>query len=286
MEATEKFLSKLKNDNVYTKTSMVAMEELTGHPTRKGLSHAILSEGKIVNVVSNSYGHLPNQQFFGEVERSLISSDIQYATRSINRDNGSFVVDYILTDPNYVVKIKNGMDKILPMTRFTNSYDGSCKTSGHLGFFRQVCSNGLHVAQSNIAFSVKHRGSIVELVMPKIEEVMRKFMDNEYYSLSKKFEVLAERTISANDLQGFVKLTADKLNIFKFESSEKNPAPSLNARTILETISRESTQMGEQPNAWLVYNAFNELLHDKMKKTFEQQKNLDGKLFEIVSAMV
>ena len=70
--------------------------------------------------------------------------------RSINRDNRSFAVDYILSDENWIVKVKNVNDKLRPMLRFTNSYDGSCRTSGHFGFFREVCSNGLHIAQSEI----------------------------------------------------------------------------------------------------------------------------------------
>jgi hypothetical protein len=42
------------------------------------------------------------------------------------------------------------------MLRFKNSYDGSEKTSGHFGFYREVFTNGLHVVQAEIAFSIKH----------------------------------------------------------------------------------------------------------------------------------
>ena len=31
---------------------------------------------------------------------------------------------------------------------------------------------------------------------------------------------------------------------------------------------------------WLLYNGFNEVLHGKMKKTFEAQKQIDTKLFD------
>ena len=88
------------------------------------------------------------------------------------------------------------------------------------------------------------------------------------------------------DLKGFVKLTAEKTNLFKFEASEKNPEPSLNARIIMEGIEREADILGVKPNLWLGYNAFNELLHDKLKKTFEQQKNIDSKIFDTVLEMV
>lgn len=281
MKSQSIYLKKeLQNDNVYVKSELVSLSKVTGLKTRKGLEQALISESEIVNIVSNQYGHLPNEKFFADVEVKLIDAGLNYKTRSINRDNRSFAVDYILDDENFVVKVKNDKDNIVPMLRFTNSYDGSCKTSGHFGFFREVCSNGLHVAESFVGFSVKHKGNIAEVVLPEIGLLVEKFMSNEYYDLSRKFEVLAERPIK--DLEGFVKLTADKLKLFTYESSEKNPLPSLNARTVLDTIRREANLLDEKPNLWLGYNAFNELLHGKLKKTFENQKQLDNKIFNSI----
>jgi hypothetical protein len=272
------FKSKLQQDNVFPQSSKILLSEKMGMPTRKGLECGIVSGGQLVNVVSNSYGHLPNEQFFKEVENKLIQAGVKYDTRSINRENRSFAVDYILNDDSYIIKVKNGDDLIRPMLRFVNSYDGSCKTSGHFGFFRQICTNGLHVAESKIGFSVKHRGQIAEIVLPEIRTIVAQFMDNEFYTLSKKFEVLAERPIS--DLRGFVKFVADKTGLFKFEKSDENPEPSLNAQTVIDTVRRESAILGDRPNMWLGYNAFNELLHGKLKKSFEAQKNVDRAVFD------
>ena len=72
-------------------------------------------------------------------------------------------------------------DIIKPMLRFVNSYDGSCKTSGNFGYFRQVCTNGLHVAETKMSFSVKHKGSICEFVLPEIQSLVNEFMKNEKY---------------------------------------------------------------------------------------------------------
>ena len=278
------FKSALQQDNVYVKSELVSLSNLTGKTVRKGLEQALVSEGQIVNVVSNGYGHLPNEKFFYNVESKLIDAGIQYDVRSINRENRSFAVDYILSDESLHINIKNGMDKIRPMLRFVNSYDGSCKTSGHFGFYREVCANGLHVATSNVGFSVKHKGSICEIVMPEISLIVQKFMDNEFYSLHKKFEVLAERPI--RDLKGFVKYTLEKVNLFQYQASEKNPEPSLNARMIIDIVNRESKLLNTAPNMWLGYNAFNEVLHGKLKKTFEAQKQLDSKLFEVLVGAV
>lgn len=272
----------LQNDNVFIDNEVVSLAALTKTSVRKGLEKAIISGGSIVNVVSDKYGHLPNESFFLKVEEKLIDADVHYVTRSINRDNRSFAVDYILSDESYHINVKTGKadDIIKPMLRFVNSYDGSNKTSGHFGFFRHVCSNGLHVAQQKIGFSVKHRGNIAEAVIPEIKSLIGVFMDNEFYSLHKKFEVLAERPLT--DLHDFVKFTADSLGLFKYESSDKNPEPSLNARMVLDIISNEAQMLGTTPNLWLGYNAFNEVLHGKLKKTFEQQKTLDAKIFDAV----
>lgn len=271
------FKQRLSDDDVYVSNKLVSLSTLTGLPVRKGLEKAIVSNGQVVNVVSKSYGHLPNERFFHEVEVKLVEAGLGYITRSINRDDRSFAVDYILDDDNWVVKVKNGKDKLRPMLRFTNSYDGSVKTSGHFGFFREVCANGLHVAHSKIGFSVKHKGNIVQVVLPEIRMMVDAFLDNEFYSLHRKFEVLAERPIK--NLQDFVKVTAETFKLFKYESSDKNPAPSRNARIVMDTIIRDMQMSGHQPNLWTGYNAFNALLHKKLKRSFQVQKSIDEKIF-------
>lgn len=272
----------LQNDNVFVKSKIVSLSSLTQMPSRKGLENAVISEGQVVNVVSKSYGHLPNENFFAEVEVKLTEGEIGYKTRSINRENRSFAVDYIMSDDNLVVKVKNGLDKLRPMLRFTNSYDGSCKTAGHFGFFREVCQNGLHVAQAKIGFRVKHRGNMIQVVIPEIKALMKKFMDNEFYSIHRKFEVLAEKPIP--NLDDFVRVTAEQFGLFQFECSEKNPSPSLNARLILDIIRHESELLKTTPNMWHGYNAFNNVLHSKLKKPFGAQQNIDEKMFEYLMA--
>jgi hypothetical protein len=278
----DSILANSRQDNVFVDSSIVPLQSLTGIASRRGLENAIVCENQIVNVVSNSYGHLPNEKFFLGVEEKLIDADIYYQQRSINRDNRSFVVDYVLADDRYKVAVKGEQDVLRPMLRFVNSYDGSCKTSGSFGFWRKVCDNGLHVAQTHIGFSVKHSGAIADIVMPKLDEIVGKFMDNEFYSLKRKFEVLAERPVY--NLEDYVKFTAKTSGLFKYESSDKNPEPSANARFVFDVVERETKLLNTRPNQWIVYNAFNELLHGKLKKTFDQQRTLDERLFETIYA--
>lgn len=269
-----------QTDNVFVNVEVKDLQELTGLPTISSKTKAVVSEGRIVNVVSNSYAHLSNEAFFLKVEEKLIEADIHYKTRSINIDNRQFAVDYILEDSNYHIDIKGKNDNIKPMIRFTNSYDSSCKTTGSFGFYREVCSNGLHIAETEVGFSLKHKGQMAELVLPKIDELIAQFMSNEYYEIKRKFEVLAESPIY--DLEDFVRITAEELDLFSFETSEKNPEPSKKARAIIETIEREANLLGEKPNMWLGYNAFNEYVHGQNLRNFEVKKKLDTKIFDFL----
>jgi hypothetical protein len=281
-KSVDDLLAKSSQDNVFVTNEIVQMQELVGMPTRKGLEQGIISNGKLVNVVSKSYGHLPNEVFFLEAERKLIDADIYYKSRSINRDDRSFAVDYVLADDRYKIEVKGDKDILFPMLRFTNSYDGSNKTSGSFGMYRKVCDNGLCIAQTQIGFSVKHTGSIAEIVLPKLDELVANFMDNEFFSLKKKFDLLAEARVL--NVEKYVQDINKKLSLIKYEASDKNPAPSLNARFILDVVNRETKQLNTKPNKWIVYNAFNELLHNKLQKTFDQQKTIDERLFDLILA--
>ncbi len=268
----------LRNDNIFLSNEVKSIKDITGIKSRKGLDKVIISDGEIVNVVSKSYSHLPNETFFGQVENMLLEADIQTVTRSINRENRSFAVDHILNDESLKVTVKNGMDELYPMLRFTNSYDGSTRTSGNFGFYRKVCDNGLNISHSSIGFNIKHKGDITEVIMPNIKQLIKKFMNNEFYSLHRKFEVLAEKRV--DNIEDYVKLTCQELKLFTFQSSKENPEPSLNARTVIDIINRESKLLATEPSMWHLYNAFNEVLHGKLKRSFRNQRVTDSKLFD------
>ena len=269
----------LQNDNIYPPVFMREMSNLTAIPSRRGLEKAIISGGILVNVVSDRYSLLMNETFFGQVEEQLRATGYGFKTQYINRGNGAFAADYILDDESAEIVVNRTQNDIIrPMLRFTNSYDGSAKTAGRFGFFREVCKNGLHVAESKIGFSIKHVGNMESIIIPNVRSIIETFVNNEFYEIRRKFEQLAETPIY--NTTEFVKQIAENTKLFKYESSEKNPEPSLNARIVLEIMERERLEAGNTlPNRWGAYNAFNELLHDKMKKTFEQAHSMDARLF-------
>mgnify|MGYP006152197647 FL=1 len=276
------YLSNLQQDEIFVPSEMKSLKSLTRIESRRGLENAIISNGKIVNVVSNSYGHVPNELFFKKAEEMLTDAGLNYQKRTINRNDRSFITDFIIDD-NSQFSVKNEKDLILPMLRFKNSYDGSEKTSGHFGFYREVCSNGLHVSQAEIEFSIKHSKNNTDLIMPRLNNLFDKFLDNEFYTITKKFDRMREFEII--DTKEFVKEILESTKLFRYECSDKNNDPSKKSREILEILDNEALLLDEKPNLWIGYNAFNQMLHNTLKKSFSQQERLDKKLFDAVYEM-
>ena len=266
----------LRQDDLFVSNKIVSVEEAFKYKARKGYEKAVISNDKIVNIVSDSYGHLPNIDFFGQMENKLLENDIQTLTRSFNKDDRSFKAEYILNDEKYHVDIKSKggkkTDIIKPAIYLINSYDGSCKTTGGFMLFREVCKNGLHVSKKEIGFAVKHTSGIVEIVLPELNTLISNFMSNEFYDIKKKFEVLAETPIK--DLKDYVKLICNETGIFKYEKSDKNPDPSKNANDVMDIILKESRYFNALPNMWHLYNGFNEKLFS-MEKEYTKANSLD-----------
>lgn len=277
------YLHNLQQDEIFVSNEVKSLSSITGMESRKGLENAIISNGKIVSVVSNRYGHIPNELFFKKAEELLIDAHLNYHKRTINREDRSFITDFIIEDENQFT-LKNENDRILPMLRFKNSYDGSEKTSGHFGFYREVCTNGLHVSNSQIDFSIKHTKNNTELILPKLNGLFERFLNNEYYEITQKFKKMEE--IVLIDTKAFVKEILEKTKLFRYECSDKNDSPSKKSRELLDLIAKEGHDYYAKPTLWDGYNAFNWMLHNTLKKTFSQQEKLDKMVFDEVYAMV
>ncbi len=276
------YLNKLKQEEVFVKSEVKLLSELTGMNSRRGLEYAVVSNGKIVNVVSSRYGHISNETFFKKAEQLLIDANLNYHRQTINRSDRNFCMDFIIEDKSQFT-VKNDNDLILPMLRFTNSYDGRNKTSGHFGFYRQICSNGLHVSESQMEFSVKRTQNGINLIMPKLNELFEKFIDNEFYAVIQKFDKLKE--VKIIDTKKFVQDVLERTKLFRYECSDVNADPSKKAREVIEILSNEAVILNEAPNLWLGYNAFNSVLHNTLKKSFAKQQKLDKVLLNEIYEM-
>jgi hypothetical protein len=113
--------------------------------------------------------------------------------------------------------------------------------------------------------------------MPKIDELIRIFIDNEFYTIRRRFEVMAE-TLVENPKE-YLRQLCHSTNVFQYEASSVNDGPSANARLVLEIAETEARHLQTPVNQWLMYNAVNNVIHNKLKMTFQTQQGLDAKVF-------
>ena len=271
----------LQADDLYMPSGLQDLSELTGLATRQGLEKAVVCGNQIVNVVSKSYGHMPNENFFIPIISQIDDLGMEYKMRTINRRNRSFAMDVILNDPSVTIELKGGLDNIKPMLRFMNSYDGSLRASGSFGYFRQVCNNGLHISHSKIGFRIKHHRDIEEVVIPEIESLVKNWIDNEYYTLRRKFEVMYDCVVS--NPRDYIKNICEVTGLFQYEKSATNPEPSKKAELVYEIAASESRELACPINNWILYNAFNNVLHNHMNKNFDVASRVDNQLFNLFS---
>lgn len=100
---------------------------------------------------------------------------------------------------------------------------------------RRVYSKGLYVAQTEIGFSIKHHKNSVNLIMPELEGLFRKFMDNEFYTISDRFHQIISAKLL--DTKAFKKVL-DQTKLFCYECSDTNDNPSKRAREVIEILAR------------------------------------------------
>jgi hypothetical protein len=279
---TKKYERTITND-VFVNAAMLPFEKVCDYPSKQGMENVILSNGKIVNIVSDSYGFINNEDLFKGFENILNIEGINFEVQYKNVNDCQFIGDYFLEGEQKVGSNYKGSDIIKPKIRLQNSYDGKLLLSGYFGFFRQVCSNGLHVHKNELAFKIRRTKEQVQIVFPRMSQMLEDYRNNEMIKIHTSFEELANIKLNAN-IEDAVKDIADNLKIFKFEKSDKNPEPSKQSQFVIDTIIKESNHFQTEPTAWLLYNAFNEWIYNDNYNSKDEgtRKNLDVKLFEYV----
>ena len=297
-----------QNDNVFGSVEMVDTKDFFGgREVASKMDKVIISNNRVVHACSPSYGLLPNQHFFGKMEEELVLEGLQFKTRSFNHNDSRFSVDYILDDDSKIITVNdqrnNGIDDtIVPMIRLTNSYDGSLKTAGYLGFFRKICHNGMHMTTTQLEFKVKHTKGKMKLFIPNIEQLVQSFLSNEMFSIQDKIQKMQTHFIDEKQIENWIKELAKQDRVW-IDNSEENylkrlqkaeqsgkdiskvsPAKdSPNIETVKSILIRDAETTGVEPNAWLLYSAFNEFIHSNTSQVFTNQKELDTKVFNSIA---
>ena len=56
-----------------------------------------------------------------------------------------------------------------------------------------------------------------------------------------------------------------------------------NVEIVKNILIRDAESTGVEPNAWLLYSAFNEFIHSNTSQVFTNQKELDTRVFNSVA---
>jgi len=243
----------------------VPIEEVSpGFEHPSGLSHAIVvtkPDGikRVVQYCSDLYYLVPNAVIVPAFEQE-ISRFFKVDKKIRVQRWARFFIDFILRDKTLII---NPKDAIFPRITVINSYDGSIRYHFQMGFFRQICSNGLTV-------SVGDTKEIVSMHTPKLGK------ETSFEAvLGMTSEFLAESSEISETYRELQDQPVSDWMMRIEEVVEETMFPISLQEDVVERMEKELIQMpGIKPNDWLVYNAFNyQLNHNEELKAKESKKD-------------
>lgn len=218
------------------------------------------SMNKILHLAGRSYTLVSNEQLISPVYDRLVnifgSSGIEI--ECLNEDDRRFYARFILKDK--VLEVTN-KDYLNAMIEIQNSYDGSLRHSISLSFYRLVCSNGMMGWRKEEGHSLKHNSDfLVNLtgILKRLDELDERF---------NKFRKLNERVVTGKELN----------LIMETIRKPRDGFPKKILPEVTGIMYQEATKLKVEPNAWLLYNGFNNLLnHDpRIGLTLDVREKID-----------
>ena len=265
--------------------------ELISNPdkTNKEYSRVVVGmvdgEKMSLNYCSNIYQLVPNEKIFPEIENVLDKNNIQYEVRYSHIDHVKFYVEYRITDPRFLYKMKGTNDGIVPLIKVEHSYNGLVKYKIIFGYFRFICENGLVIAVEEMKkYNLVIKGKHTKIILSSFETLNKmlknftKNADKMVATITSKYELLGGRWIKKPEDRITEVLKANKIAIH-----ENNKFNTLNF--IMSKIKDESNDKrwgyNGKVNDWLIYNGINQYLYKNgniMTPTVRMEK--DSKIFE------
>ena len=256
-----------------------------GFVTTSQNSHAIVGEingiKRLINVCSNRYELVPNNQVFTPIIERLESEGIEYEISVDHRDFRKFYLD--INFKKHALTVGKNNDIIFPKVRITHSYDGTLKYGFNFGWFRLVCSNGLSVPYAdskheNLNVTGKHTAGIREnlsLFFSKLD-----FFLTNAGLIKKSFEQLTDRAISnpADRIEEVLRAT-------KFiTKSEMTIRDKSLIDYVINVGKQEQAALDIPFTDWLVYNGINRLINDDSLNSLhpEFRDKEDSKVLEFL----
>lgn len=239
---------------------------IKGHSFNPRHTHFVVvdtPDGKvIVNSCSKDYTLVDNKKLLDPFIKFFREGGYDVEWNVSIRNDAVFYIDAIFKNSSVVIHKKSG-DLVFPKLRINNSYDGSVRYSESLGFYRQVCSNGLTVPDGPMTTisKKKHTRQVMEITTEaSIFERVTQFI-NQSGDYVIGYQTLQEQKVASLEdrIQEIIELT-------KF--------PTRQAEAVLERAIYERDQLKVPQNDWLVYNAFNyQLNHNEEISRADHKKD-------------
>ena len=224
----------------------------------------------IVNFASPSYGLYSTTDLFNNLEDQMYGKfdfKVEYSHENYKR----FYADYTLIGRmTSIGNLAFKEDRVAPKIRVMHSYDSWIPFTFSVGFWRQICTNGLHGYTFDQKTKVKNTlNAGVEIYRIMVQE-MQDVLDN-VSQIEVVYNDMANRQV-----KDWNERIAEVISSTNF--------PTKQSETVFQVLVSEAN-LGLPITDWLIYNAFNyQLNHNASIKVSEYKKmDIDKEIFNVLA---
>jgi hypothetical protein len=205
--------------------------------------HSKALNNKILGIVGKDYTLISNREVIVPIYNTLAEMfGVDGFTCGVKQTD-DVMFFYTFNIHSNTIKIGEG-DVLNVRVIVGNSYDGGVKHFTKFEYFRKVCENGLHAWTTESHIIKKHQSQNIVSI-----EELTNALEN-LKKVATRYEALSQRTV-----------TADEIELFVLELEAMKAFPKKKVPLIKEILKSESSLLKIEPNAWLLYNAANNVIN-------------------------
>ncbi len=249
------------------------IQTVEGIPIHEGRAVVRTDTGVPLGIVGKSYSPIQNYEAFEFLDAVVADGELRYHTAGA-LGQGERI--WFLAKLPKSIEVKGGIDLVDRFLLLSNTHDGTAALRTFFTPIRVVCQNTMSMALRqgrNQGVSILHRGDLVG----KIREARRVLglADKFYQDVAAKIEVLANRYLSAAELQSY------------FESLYPDPVDGSNSRAkkVRENLTRLFETgigldiPGISGTAWAAVNALTEYVdHHRPTRAVKPEERASRRL--------
>jgi len=223
---------------------------------------------QVVNFVSERYGLLKNAEFFPALDKHLKENGLNFKATYNNIDFCKFYAQYRIEGRDLTIGQTKFGDKVRPMMKLMRSYSSQIGFRLVLGFYREICSNGLWGYKWLHQANLKHTQGNLEKMYGQISTSVQAFLD-EASDLTEVYQTIGDRQVTN---------WTDRVHEV-IAATEFSPKA---AEAVINRINFEHNENSLPITDWLIYNGFNYQLNhaEGLGSSPEARVKLDREVFK------